>query len=434
MKSDVILNKKVVIRSVNDIVYAYNVTTGNALVFNPAGSFIVSKLSRLIEIDKIVNEFAKHFGTTCTKAKEFVMKFLEILKKNSILEAESESYEVGRKNEVKESNQAFLKFSIDNLVPLYGHFEVTYKCNFNCLHCYIVKGEYDELSFIEIESILTDIAKSGTLFLTFSGGEIFVRQDWFNILSTAKDLGFSITVLSNGSLIERNMIKDLKALDLINLQVSLLASKKKNFSVITGSSSFERVKNNICLLKNSDINVSIGVTGMECNFEDIDEILSFGELNKIPVRIGYFIVPKNNGDLSPLKYRVNTTKLRQLLDKSNRGDSPNETKSLLGDHICVAGLNQYLITPNGEVHPCIQIPIKCGSLREAPFQKTWNDSQELAFIRRIKVEDLKVCRDCAMYNYCDRCRGVAYLETGNIFDVSPYNCAIAKFYYERRKE
>jgi radical SAM protein with 4Fe4S-binding SPASM domain len=434
MKNNIILAKKVVIRTVNGIAYTYDHTTGKALVFNAPGSFILSRLSQLIEIDKIVNDFATHFGISATEAKESIAKFFEILKKNFILELDSESCKLDHKNELKESNHAFLKFTIDNLIPLSGHFELTYKCNFNCIHCYNVKGKYDELSFIEIENILTDLSRAGTLFLTFSGGEIFVRQDWLNILSCAKDLGFLITVLSNGSLIERNMINDLKRLNLSNLQVSFLAVNKEKFSTITGSNSFERVKTNIRLLRDSDINVSIGVTGMECNFEDIDEIRSFGESNDVSVKIGYFIVPKNNGDLSPLKYRLSSSKLRQLLEKSDNGNSLEKTISLFGDHICSAGLNQYLITPEGEVHPCIQIPMRCGSLREASFQHIWQTSTELAFIRSMKVEDLKVCSSCAMYNFCDRCIGVAYLETGNILDVSPYNCAIAKFNYERRKK
>lgn len=434
MKNDIILAKQVVIRTVNDIAYTYNHTTGKALVFNAAGSFILSRLSQQLEIDKIVNDFATHFGVSATDAKESFAKFLNILKENFILERDSEGCKLDRKNELKEPNHAFLKFTIDNLIPLAGHFELTYKCNFNCIHCYNVKGKYDDLSFIEIKNILTDLSKAGTLFLTFSGGEIFMRKDWLNVLSYAKDLGFSVTVLSNGSLIERNMINDLKMLNLSNLQISFLASNKEKFSTITGSDSFERVKTNIRVLRDGDINVSIGVSVMECNFEDIDEIRSFGESNDVPVKIGYFIVPKNNGDLSPLKYRLSSSKLRQLLVKSDNGNSIEKTIGLLGDHICSAGLNQYLITPEGEVHPCIQIPMRCGSLREASFHHLWQTSPVLAFIRSMKVEDLKVCGSCAMYNYCDRCIGVAYLETGNILDVSPYNCAIAKFNYERRKE
>ena len=61
--------------------------------------------------------------------------------------------------------------------PLSVHFDLTYRCNERCVHCYLDHQDHGELTTQECTEILEQLAKAGTLFLTFSGGEIFRRQD-----------------------------------------------------------------------------------------------------------------------------------------------------------------------------------------------------------------------------------------------------------------
>ena len=59
--------------------------------------------------------------------------------------------------------------------PLSVHFDLTYRCNERCVHCYLDHDDHGELTTAECLKVLDDLARSGALFLTFSGGEIFLR-------------------------------------------------------------------------------------------------------------------------------------------------------------------------------------------------------------------------------------------------------------------
>ena len=65
---------------------------------------------------------------------------------------------------------------IDERIPFSCVFELTYRCNLICDYCYI-NHNCPELPYNEITKILDDIANAGTMFLTFTGGEVFLRRD-----------------------------------------------------------------------------------------------------------------------------------------------------------------------------------------------------------------------------------------------------------------
>ena len=61
-------------------------------------------------------------------------------------------------------------------------FELTPKCNFNCIHCYLQNVHSSEqLSYEEITKILDILYDEGILFLTLTGGEILLRKDFLDI-------------------------------------------------------------------------------------------------------------------------------------------------------------------------------------------------------------------------------------------------------------
>ena len=85
--------------------------------------------------------------------------------------------------------------------------ELTYRCNERCTHCYLdvmppsakVPGE---LSTEEAKRLVDDLARLGGLTITFSGGEIFVRSDIFELSAYARKKGFAIRYFTNGILIK----------------------------------------------------------------------------------------------------------------------------------------------------------------------------------------------------------------------------------------
>ena len=62
--------------------------------------------------------------------------------------------------------------ALDLGVPMSVHFDITYRCNERCVHCYLDHDDHGEMTTSEIKRVLNELADAGTFFLTFSGGEV----------------------------------------------------------------------------------------------------------------------------------------------------------------------------------------------------------------------------------------------------------------------
>src|SRR2546429_2895337 len=77
-------------------------------------------------------------------------------------------------------------------VPFAVHFDVTYRCNERCIHCYLDHDDHGEMTTSEIKGLLDQIAEAGTFLLTFSGGGNFIRRVIFELLEYAPGVLFNV--------------------------------------------------------------------------------------------------------------------------------------------------------------------------------------------------------------------------------------------------
>ena len=76
--------------------------------------------------------------------------------------------------------------------PVNGAFELTERCNLFCRMCYVRHPAHDavrrqkELSASEWLRIAQDAVDNGMVFLLLTGGEVFLRPDFFDIYTPAK--------------------------------------------------------------------------------------------------------------------------------------------------------------------------------------------------------------------------------------------------------
>ena len=82
--------------------------------------------------------------------------------------------------------------ALDLGVPMSVHFDITYRCNERCVHCYLDHDDHGEMTTAEIKRVLEELADAGTFFLTFSGGEVLMRRDFFELLEYARRLMFNV--------------------------------------------------------------------------------------------------------------------------------------------------------------------------------------------------------------------------------------------------
>src|SRR5438067_1698897 len=82
--------------------------------------------------------------------------------------------------------------------------ELTHRCNLRCQHCYLdLLHPPEELSASEWKRVIDDMAASGTMFVTFSGGELFLRRDWLEIARHARARGLAVRLFTSGTRLTR---------------------------------------------------------------------------------------------------------------------------------------------------------------------------------------------------------------------------------------
>src|SRR5215813_1298256 len=92
--------------------------------------------------------------------------------------------------------------------------EISYLCNLACPTCFrwTSKPDEHELTSEEWKGVLAKLqAWLGTFNLTFTGGEPFLRRDLLDIIKFASKIGLVTTVVSNGSLIDKALARQIVA-------------------------------------------------------------------------------------------------------------------------------------------------------------------------------------------------------------------------------
>lgn len=89
--------------------------------------------------------------------------------------------------------------------PLLLVIETTNKCNLKCSYCYnkLGKKSYSDIDTESLLKILDEAKNLGVFDINFCGGEPFVHKEFMNHVQITKDLGFDITINTNGTLIDK---------------------------------------------------------------------------------------------------------------------------------------------------------------------------------------------------------------------------------------
>ncbi len=118
-------------------------------------------------------------------------------------------------------------------IPLSVQLDLTYRCNERCVHCYLDHDDHGEMTTAEIKNLLDQLAAAGVLFLTFSGGEILLRKDFFEILEYARALMFCVKLKTNAVLIREREADRIRALAVESVQISIYSHRPEVHDAIT---------------------------------------------------------------------------------------------------------------------------------------------------------------------------------------------------------
>jgi radical SAM protein with 4Fe4S-binding SPASM domain len=315
-------------------------------------------------------------------------------------------------------------------IPLSVVAELTYRCNLHCYCCYRKHCDTSakkELSVSAWRRIFCELADAGTLYLTLTGGEPFMRGDILEIAAAAREKGFAVSMITNGTLITRPIARSLAKLGIMDIGVSLHAARRVLHDRLAGTpGSHALAINAIRLLKSAGFKVMIKHTVSKANFGEYRPLSDRAESLGCFFECDSLVMPDVARTVSPFTLST-VQQARFLRDMSAATVFKEKADSL---H-CDAGRSVAGITPAGDLLPCIQLPVRFGTMRRASFAMLWNGRRASKF-RAQERRLLAECESCAKGNYCSRCHGLAMAESGDFRALSPSCCARAIAVKEHR--
>jgi AdoMet-dependent heme synthase len=320
--------------------------------------------------------------------------------------------------------------AMDLGIPLSVHFDITYRCNERCIHCYLDHDDLGEMATAEIEDVLDQLADAGVFFLALSGGEVLMRRDFFHIVEYARRRLFNVKIKTNGVMIRDIEACRLRQLGVEQVQISVYSHRPEVHDGITKlPGSLRRTIEAIRFLKLQGLKVSMANVLMTANLFDNQGVMSLAKELGVSYTLDPTITPKIDGNTAVLALRAPGAELHRVFRNEELVGNVAEfcappaapDEDVMDGYPCSAGHTSCYISPYGDVFPCVQFPLPSGNLRREKFMDIWRHSSALEEVRSIRARDLTTCSACSHVGSCSRCPGLAYME-GNMRGPSSADC------------
>jgi MoaA/NifB/PqqE/SkfB family radical SAM enzyme len=309
--------------------------------------------------------------------------------------------------------------------PFYVSIDLTRRCNLRCIGCPYRSGDRaerlrenlsaeetalpqeDDLPVPVFKKLCSDLRDMNTKELILQGqGEPLLHPRIFDIIAIAKDKGFKLLLLTNGTLLDKKRCRSLIDLGLDKLRVSLWSSTREDYVQTnpgTNPKNFDKVLNGMKLLTDLktelgselpelclnqpisrhnhksidalvDITLATGcnslkVTPLSVTTEElVSSALSPDEISELRVKFS-----ETKARLASLKIKHNIDRL--LLDYDIGEDVWNKV-------LCYIGWVHARIGVNGGVRPCAPYVKTLGNINKQSFREIWDGSGFRSFRRQ----------------------------------------------------
>jgi len=89
------------------------------------------------------------------------------------------------------------------------HLGITSKCNLNCEGCWYARKDRRDMPFKEIQRIACEAKELGVRNVAIGGGEPLLHPEISEIVRYLKDLGFHVSITSNGTMLKELEVDEL---------------------------------------------------------------------------------------------------------------------------------------------------------------------------------------------------------------------------------
>lgn len=336
-------------------------------------------------------------------------------------------------------------------IPLGGTFELSPVCNFNCKMCYVRKSPEEVLrhsrSNVSLErwlEIAREAKQAGMLYLLLTGGEPFLWPDFWALYEKLSQMGFLISINTNGSLIDDNAVSRLVEMPPVRVNITLYGSGEEPYRRLCGvSGAYARVDRAVTKLQDAGIAVKLNGSLTPDNASDLEACISYAERHELIYEVATYMFPPVRRDESMVGrnerftpeeaayYRLKGYRLQfgkemyqKYLENIVQGVVPpmameqNCIDPMDGKIRCRAGRASFWITWDEWLTPCGMMTEPRIELKGKNFSDAWEELVKTS-------EELKlsgVCTKCPNQKLCHSCAAMAEAETGTPSGIPRYLC------------
>lgn len=315
-------------------------------------------------------------------------------------------------------------------VPLTGTFELTPLCNLDCKMCYVHMHRAVTMSTAQWLEILRQAVEAGMLYARLTGGECLTHPGFREIYLYLQERGVEIGVLTNGVLLDEDMVAFFAEHKPAMIQITLYGASEDGYERVTGHRCFQRVMDSIQALRDAQIPVAV-VTTPNTYMTDGEEIVQLLHAKHLPVTINAgLLAPREETGRTlqdaPLEMYVRMMRRhRALYDGGAATVTPPEdlpgaggTGEKVCGVTCGAGRSSFSIDWHGRMRPCNNFPCTGEGVLQSGFAEAWRNTHTTA----AHFPQPGECQGCRYQGVCKHC--VAEHAAGApIGHASPAICA-----------
>lgn len=321
----------------------------------------------------------------------------------------------------------------ENRIPLNLTLELTPVCNFRCVMCYVRRdpGGLTLLSGDTWLEIAQQARALGALNVTVTGGEPLLHPQFWEIYSRLNQMGFLITVLSNGSLIDEAVMEKFRRWGLpYSVKLTLYGTGNETYQRTCGcADGFTRVERAINLLREAGVPVHLTATIVRENACDLQEIYRFARSRGLPMQHTVSVVKSSRGGENTVEQ--SRFAFEEFLHELTVEDLEKSKFPPLQSPFawCLSKGCALWVTWEGRLQICTFL-----TTPSVPFSGDLEKDWRALLTAVEQVKSPTQCGDCQYSPFCQRCPGILCAESGHPEEISTDLCRTARCLFERYQQ
>jgi radical SAM protein with 4Fe4S-binding SPASM domain len=327
-------------------------------------------------------------------------------------------------------------------LPIQGTVETTFRCNLNCVHCYVNQPVRDraarerELGTARLKTLIDEIAEAGCLSLLLTGGEVLVRPDFSEVYLHALRRGLRVTVFTNGTLVTDRVADLFDEYRPAGVEITLYGITRQTYERVTRvPGSYDRCLAGIRRLVARGIPLKLKAMALTWNVDEVPRMRAFAHELGLPFAHDSLLngrvdcganrnpelqLPPEKAVALDLDDPDTMRRYRFALEGFEPGDGgASEVEHL---YTCGAGQIAFTVDPTGQLQLCQLSRRNAFDLTTGTFERGWNE--HFPRLRAKKWQTHSVCRRCSLASVCGSCAGASELEHGDPELVVAHFCEI----------